>query len=43
VLVTAINLDVGSRIWWPSRLDRASRAHQDDVVPVSAGAAGASD
>ncbi|MBO0845692.1 MAG: MMPL family transporter [Nocardioides sp.] len=22
VLVTAINLDVGSRIWWPSRLDR---------------------
>jgi RND superfamily putative drug exporter len=22
VLVTAINLDVGGRIWWPSRLDR---------------------
>ena len=22
VLVTAINLDVGHRIWWPSRLDR---------------------
>jgi RND superfamily putative drug exporter len=22
VLVTAINLDVGSRIWWPSKLDR---------------------
>ncbi|WP_281368895.1 MMPL family transporter [Nocardioides ungokensis] len=22
VLVTALNLDLGSRIWWPSRLDR---------------------
>jgi RND superfamily putative drug exporter len=22
VLVTAINLDVGSKIWWPSKLDR---------------------
>jgi RND superfamily putative drug exporter len=22
VLVTAINLDIGSAIWWPSRLDR---------------------
>ena len=22
VLVTAINLDLGSRIWWPSKLDR---------------------
>jgi RND superfamily putative drug exporter len=22
VLVTAINLDAGSRIWWPSKLDR---------------------
>jgi RND superfamily putative drug exporter len=21
VLVTAINLDIGSRIWWPSKLD----------------------
>ena len=24
VLVTAINLDVGGRIWWPSRIDRAT-------------------
>jgi RND superfamily putative drug exporter len=24
VLVTAINLDAGSRIWWPSRLDRGA-------------------
>ena len=22
VLVTALNLDLGSRIWWPSKLDR---------------------
>ena len=22
VLVTAINLDLGSKIWWPSKLDR---------------------
>jgi RND superfamily putative drug exporter len=22
VLVTAINLDLGGAIWWPSRLDR---------------------
>ena len=26
VLVTAINLDVGGRIWWPSRLDRGVEA-----------------
>ena len=26
VLVTAINLDLGSRIWWPSRLDRGPDA-----------------
>ena len=23
ILVTAINLDLGSKIWWPSRLDSA--------------------
>ena len=23
VLVTALNLDLGGRIWWPSRLDRS--------------------
>jgi RND superfamily putative drug exporter len=26
VLVTAINLDLGSRIWWPSKLDRGDNA-----------------
>jgi putative drug exporter of the RND superfamily len=31
VLVTAINLDVGSRIWWPSRLDRG-----DEPSPLEA-------
>ena len=31
VLVTALNLDLGGRIWWPSRLDRAS---SDDGVAV---------
>ena len=25
VLVTAINLDLGGKIWWPSRLDREDR------------------
>ncbi len=29
VLVTAINLDLGSRIWWPSRLDRGDGAVAD--------------
>lgn len=33
VLVTAINLDLGGRIWWPSRLDRGEPSdpeqHQD--------------
>jgi RND superfamily putative drug exporter len=31
VLVTAINLDIGSRIWWPSRLDR-----RDEPSPLEA-------
>ena len=39
VLVTAINLDLGSKIWWPSKLDRGSvdttelhdPAHRADV------------
>ena len=26
VLVTAINLDLGSKIWWPSKLDRGGNA-----------------
>ena len=29
VLVTALNLDLGGKIWWPSRLDRGS----DDTSP----------
>jgi RND superfamily putative drug exporter len=31
VLVTALNLDLGSKIWWPSKLDRGEHA----VVPGS--------
>jgi RND superfamily putative drug exporter len=31
VLVTAINLDVGSKIWWPSKLDRG-----DEPTPIEA-------
>jgi RND superfamily putative drug exporter len=41
VLVTAINLDLGSRIWWPSHLDRGEhavappdRASEPDTVSV---------
>jgi RND superfamily putative drug exporter len=29
VLVTAINLDLGSKIWWPSTLDRGENAVAD--------------
>ncbi len=29
VLVTAINLDLGSKIWWPSKLDQ----HDEDAAP----------
>ena len=29
VLVTALNLDLGGRIWWPSRLDRSPSADPD--------------
>ena len=32
VLVTAINLDIGRRIWWPSKLDRADHT----ITPVEA-------
>ncbi len=32
VLVTALNLDLGGRIWWPSRLDRTSG---DDGIDVT--------
>ncbi len=41
VLVTAINLDLGGRIWWPSKLDRdghqvepATAADDEAAVPV---------
>jgi putative drug exporter of the RND superfamily len=40
VLVTAINLDIGSAIWWPSRLDRRAEptpveaAHQVESLDV---------
>ena len=30
VLVTAINLDLGSKIWWPSRLDRGEHSVEPD-------------
>jgi putative drug exporter of the RND superfamily len=29
VLVTALNLDLGGKIWWPSRLDRPSASDPD--------------
>jgi len=34
ILVTALNLDLGGRIWWPSRLDRGTTAV---TVPAPAG------
>jgi RND superfamily putative drug exporter len=40
VLVTAINLDLGGKIWWPSALDRnppiepAEPAPEQESVPV---------
>jgi putative drug exporter of the RND superfamily len=37
VLVTALNLDVGRRMWWPSRLAQ----HPDEPDPPPAGVAGA--
>jgi putative drug exporter of the RND superfamily len=33
VLVTALNLDLGSRIWWPSRLDRQQTSGDPDPDP----------
>jgi RND superfamily putative drug exporter len=31
VLVTALNLDIGDRMWWPSRLSKARPSgHLDD-------------
>jgi RND superfamily putative drug exporter len=31
VLVTALNLDIGERMWWPSAL---SRRHEDEPIPT---------
>ncbi len=33
VLVTALNLDLGSKIWWPSKLDRAESATEPEPEP----------
>ena len=41
VLVTAINLDLGGRIWWPSKLDRrppvqpSEPTTEEEPVPAS--------
>jgi RND superfamily putative drug exporter len=40
VLVTALNLDLGGKIWWPSNLDRNGNAVEppaEDKQPVTAG------
>ncbi|VXB23641.1 MMPL family transporter [Nocardioides sp. AX2bis] len=37
VLVTAINMDLGGRIWWPSRLDAAGHAAAPAEARVPAG------
>ncbi|HEX9518760.1 MAG TPA: MMPL family transporter, partial [Streptosporangiaceae bacterium] len=29
VLVTALNMDIGSKVWWPSRLARAAKPDVD--------------
>jgi RND superfamily putative drug exporter len=34
VLVTALNLDLGSKIWWPSRLDRGEHAVAAPTEPA---------
>jgi putative drug exporter of the RND superfamily len=33
VLVTALNLDLGGKIWWPSRLDRPATSADPDPEP----------
>src|SRR3954469_3909884 len=38
VLVTALNLDIGGRIWWPSRLDQAAPPQEDEEEPSPVGA-----
>jgi RND superfamily putative drug exporter len=34
VLVTAINLDLGSKIWWPSKLDRGDTPVEAPPTPL---------
>jgi RND superfamily putative drug exporter len=34
VLVTAVNLDLGSKIWWPSKLDRGPASVSESDVPA---------
>ena len=34
VLVTALNLDLGSKIWWPSKLDRSPAAEVAAPAPA---------
>ncbi len=36
VLVTALNLDLGGKIWWPSTLDRSPRDEHHDPPPDTA-------
>ena len=37
VLVSALNLDLGGKIWWPSKLDRGEpAAEEDSTSPVDA-------
>src|SRR3954452_11356313 len=38
VLVTALNLDIGGRIWWPSRLDQAAPPQEEEEEPSPVGA-----
>jgi RND superfamily putative drug exporter len=34
VLVTALNLDLGGKIWWPSKLDRGDDAVEAPPTPL---------
>jgi RND superfamily putative drug exporter len=36
ILVTALNLDVGRRVWWPSRLSRAAQPQPTDGAEATA-------
>lgn len=37
VLVPSLALDIGARIWWPSRLGRTAGSRHDDAAAVRAG------